>query len=36
MNKLSRDFYMGDTVTTARELLGKYLVRQMSGNMIAG
>lgn len=31
MSKLSRDFYMGDTVAIAQALLGKYLVRIWEG-----
>ena len=27
MARLSRDFFLQDTVTAARELLGRYLVR---------
>jgi len=33
---LSQEFFAGDTVETARALLGKYLVRQYDGNILAG
>ena len=34
---LSREFYAGDTVDTARKLLGKYLIRRMAdGTLLAG
>ena len=36
MARLSRDFYNGDTVETARALLGKYLVRNRNGELLAG
>lgn len=37
MARLSREFYIGDTVEIARELLGKYLVRRLSdGRLLAG
>lgn len=34
MEKLSRDFYDRDTVTVARDLLGKHLVRVMGGTAL--
>lgn len=34
MNKLKRDFYNRDTITAARELLGKYLVREYEGEKL--
>lgn len=34
MNKLERDFYDRDTITAARELLGKYLVREYEGEKL--
>ena len=34
MARLSRQFYRGDTVETARQLLGKYLVRQLEGETL--
>lgn len=34
MEKLTRDFYGRDTVTVARELLGKYLVRVVEGQTL--
>ena len=34
--KLTRDFYDRDTLTVARELLGKYLVRMWNGVPLAG
>lgn len=34
MEKLGRDFYDRDTVTVARELLGKYLVRVLDGQVL--
>ena len=36
MARLSREFYLGDTVETARNLLGKYLVRVLDGRLLAG
>jgi len=36
MATLSRKFYDGDTVEIARQLLGKYLVRQLDGTLLAG
>ena len=36
MARLSRKFYEGDTVETARRLLGKYLVRRLDGAVLAG
>lgn len=36
MATLSRQFYEGDTVETAQRLLGKYLVRSLSGELLAG
>lgn len=37
MARLSLEFYMGDTVETARALLGKYLVRRLpDGSVLAG
>ena len=35
MARLSREFYAGDTVETARALLGKYLIRRVEGGTIA-
>ena len=35
MARLSRDFYSGNTVDTARALLGKYLVRVRDGEVLA-
>lgn len=34
MARLSPDFYVGDTVDIARSLLGKYLVRRVSGEAL--
>ena len=34
MARLSREFYSGDTVETARALLGKYLVRRLNGELL--
>lgn len=34
MARLSRDFYLGDTVETTRALLGKYLVRRLNGKTL--
>lgn len=34
MARLSRDFYLGDTVEITRALLGKYLVRRLSGETL--
>ena len=36
MARLSQDFYNRDTVETARNLLGKYLVRRLNGETLAG
>ena len=36
MARLSREFYNGDTVEIARQLLGKYLVRRLDGELLAG
>lgn len=36
MARLSREFYAGDTVETARSLLGKTLVRVLDGEVLAG
>lgn len=36
MARLSREFYAGDTVETARRLLGKTLVRVLDGEVLAG
>lgn len=36
MARLPRTFYDRDTVTVARELLGKYLVRKLDGELLAG
>ena len=33
MAKLFRDFYDRDTCTVARELVGKYLVRRLDGQL---
>ena len=34
MARLSRQFYLGDTVEIARALLGKYLVRRLDGELL--
>ena len=36
MEKLSRDFYSRDTVQVAQDLLGKYLVRRLEGELLIG
>lgn len=36
MKKLERSFYLQDTITTARELLGKYLVHETGSGRRAG
>lgn len=36
MAKLSHDFFNGDTVAIAQALLGKYLVRNRNGELLAG
>ena len=36
MARLSREFYLGDTVEIAQALLGKYLVRRLDGETLAG
>ena len=36
MARLSREFYNGDTVETAKALLGKVIVRQLNGELLAG
>lgn len=36
MEKLSREFYNRDTVQVAQELLGKYLVRRLEGELLIG
>lgn len=34
MTKLKRDFYTRDTLTVAKELLGKYIVREIDGHRL--
>ena len=34
MARLSREFYLGDTVDIARRLLGTYLVRQLGQTVL--
>lgn len=36
MARLSRDFYAQDTLEAARQLLGKYLIRCLDGQLLAG
>ena len=36
MARLSQDFYRQDTLEAARRLLGKYLVRRLDGETLAG
>lgn len=36
MSKLPREFYIGDTVQIAQNLLGTYLVRILDGQLLAG
>lgn len=36
MARLSREFYAQDTLEAARRLLGKYLVRRLDGEILAG
>ncbi len=36
MARLSRDFYARDTLEAARALLGKYLIRRLDGETLAG
>lgn len=36
MARLSREFYRQDTLTAARELLGKYVARRLNGELLAG
>lgn len=36
MARLSREFYLGDTVEIARQLLGKYVVRRLDNQLLAG
>ena len=36
MARLSREFYLGDTVDIARRLLGTYLVRQLGKTVLVG
>ena len=36
MPKLIRDFFDRDTLTVARDLLGKYLVRRVDGDLLSG
>ena len=36
MAKLTHDFFNGDTVAIAQALLGKYLVRNWNGELLAG
>ena len=36
MSRLTHDFFNGDTVSVAQALLGKYLVRNLNGTLLAG
>lgn len=36
MKKLERDFYLRDSVTVAKDLLGKYLVHRVEGEEVTG
>jgi len=36
MHYLEREFYRRDTLTVAKELIGKYLVREYEGTLLAG
>ena len=36
MKKLSREFYLRDTIVVAKDLLGKYLVYNQNGNTLIG
>ena len=36
MARLSRDFYLQNTVDAAKALLGKYLIRRLDGEILAG
>ena len=36
MARLSREFYLGDTVEIAQQLLGKYVVRRLDNQLLAG
>ena len=36
MARLSREFYAQDTLEAARQLLGKYLIRRLDGETLAG
>lgn len=36
MEKLTREFYTRDSLTVARELLGKVLVHRLDGETLAG
>ena len=36
MARLSRNFYLGNTVEIARRLLGTYLVRNLDGELLVG